>query len=265
MSLEGSALLRTLLIAFGILASLMLLEAYVIERDQSRLCGESGMEQGSLEFLLRAQHPTEGFIHSKVTLVISGSPQPPPATTLRILPRNKAPSISEMTFHKWGDGFKNWEDIAHAIRTFGSHRTFPFDSQAFDFEVSTEPFVGFTAILLRNSLAGFVMDCSEITIRRPETEHILVSGILRRSPFTQRSAILLGVASLAFALLVGTIRSLDGLPQAAAAYFLSVWSIRGILSPAILSFPTLLDYWLLGVSCMVLFAVAWRLTERGVQ
>ena len=107
----------------------------------------------------------------------------------------------------------------------------------------------------------FVLECSSFSSSWIPPGTLRVEVKARRNPFVQLTVVLLGVAALVFGLLLGRLRDTQALATATASYFFSVWSVRGIVAPAISTFPTVLDLWLMAMSCMVLFVLAWRLAS----
>ena len=59
----------------------------------------------------------------------------------------------------------------------------------------------------------------------------LTTITFRRNPFVQTTAIIVGLAALIFGLLLGRIRLAEDLARATAAYFFSLWSVRGLVTP----------------------------------
>ena len=145
-----------------------------------------------------------------------------------------------------------------------THRRFPFDSPMFDFYVDFEPPLPLQAVRFANRTDSFVLACEtmEASWGKPGRLHVRV--LVRRNPFVQATVAIVGIGALAFALLLTQLGSIDSIATATGSYFLSVWSLRGIVGKAIKSFQPLLDIWLLFVSVVVILIVAWKLIDfRG--
>jgi hypothetical protein len=86
----------------------------------------------------------------------------------------------------------------------------------------------------------------------------------RRTSFSKSvrwlTAVLVGLAALIFGLLLLRLKGPEDLARAAASYFFSLWSVRGLITPSALAYSTLLDFWFMVVAAVVLFVVAWRFT-----
>lgn len=106
----------------------------------------------------------------------------------------------------------------------------------------------------------FIPLCESFKASWDEPGKLTLSIQFRLNPFVQTAIVILSLSALAFALLLSRLRTLESLATATASYFLSLWSIRGIVDKTILSFPTLFDMWLLAVAIavLVIVIVTWR-------
>jgi len=154
--------------------------------------------------------------------------------------------------------------VAFSIPTPGiSLKNFPFDSPTFDFSLQFTPPRRPKVVLVRNLTADFIVDCRSLHSDWDGTGNLTVKVAFRRNPFVQATVVILALAALAFGLLLGRIRETEALATATASYFFSIWSVRGIVAPSGLAYPTFLDLWLMAVSVIVLFVVAWRLSSSN--
>jgi hypothetical protein len=109
-----------------------------------------------------------------------------------------------------------------------------------------------------NTTDSFIPLCKSFNASWNEPGQLALSIQFQRNPFVQTAIVILSLSALAFALLLSRLRTLESLATATASYFLSLWSVRGIVDRTILSFPTLFDMWLLAVAIVVLVIVTWR-------
>ena len=114
-----------------------------------------------------------------------------------------------------------------------------------------------------NRTDAFVSVCNSVEASWLDSGVLTVRAQLRRNPFVQVTLIVLGIGAAAFAILLARLKSLESLATGTASYFLSLWSLRGIVDRTILSFPTLLDMGLLTLAVIVLSIVSWRLIDLG--
>ena len=70
---------------------------------------------------------------------------------------------------------------------------------------------------------------------------------------------MLVVAPIGFLVLILRTAQLQNLATSMAAFFFSLWSLRGILAPMMKTFPTLFDYGILTLCLLAVLCVSWRL------
>jgi hypothetical protein len=86
-----------------------------------------------------------------------------------------------------------------------------------------------------------------------------ISFELRRNPLIMDTAVMLLVIAAIFAVLITTKMEIKALPGAVAAYFFSVWSIRGLFGLTPEGFPTLFDIGIVLLALLVPLLLVFRL------
>jgi hypothetical protein len=177
-----------------------------------------------------------------------------------------APSIIETPLVPFSKGLATPKPLSFMIPTPGvSQKLFPFDSPTFDFSLQFEPPRRPKVIFVRNLTTDFIPICPGFTSDWDGSDTLTVKVVFRRNPFVQATVVIIGLAALAFGWLLGRVQETEDLATATASYFFSIWSVRGIVAPSGLAYPTWLDLWLMAVSIFVLFVVAWRLSGTGME
>jgi hypothetical protein len=217
---------------------------------------------GYLQIQLREQHPIEptfkgqlffqsfdpiGAGRDKVTAMVSGGGTYAPSRyTIETIWNEKVKDLQP------GDD----KEIGLSAGT--RHESFPFDSARFDFEVSLDPPLNFSHILINNRVPGFVIPCSELHVDRLNTGHFHIKFGLDRSPFIELYVVALTIASVVFLILILQINQLTTLATSIASFFLALWSLRRIFDPQIKTFPTLFDHGILSICMLALFCLLWK-------
>lgn len=252
------------LIAFAILLSACLLRAWIAQQDAPLSCraafGPQGEHNGYVQFTLQSQHPTEELLEGEIFLYSPATENPPDHITLtRAAGGAFASSTLSSPLVPWSQGRAFRSPQPFSIPTPGvSHRQFPLDNPRLEISVAFDPPLQPKIVVIRNASGAFIPVCESLVANWRDPATLDLSIQFKRNPFVQLSIVTVALAALIFALLLSRLRSMSDLSSAAAAYFFSVWSIRGVAEPAILSFPTLLDLWLLMCILVVLFLLAWR-------
>lgn len=225
---------------------------------------KAGEHNGYIQFDLVSQHPTEEYFDVNVFLYYPNSQEPPEEIALtRLAAGDYAPRILRRKLVDWSRGKAFTKPSKMGLPTSGiSHRSFPFDSPHFEFAIDFNPPLRPQFIRFRNRMDDFVLDCSSFSSSWTSSGRLQVEIQINRNPFVQLTVVLLCLAASFFGLLLSQIRETQTLATATASYFFSVWSVRGIVSPAIHTFPTTLDLWLMVMSCVVFFVVTWRLAKE---
>ncbi|MDD5655849.1 MAG: hypothetical protein PHF00_01145 [Elusimicrobia bacterium] len=138
-------------------------------------------------------------------------------------------------------------------------RQFPFDSAVFDLHMKLSPPIRPKVIHVRNFTPDFIGLCRTLQSHWDDSGNLSISIVCRRSPFVQYSATIFAVAALIFGLILVAIKDRENLAIVTASFFFSIWSIRSIITPSALVYSALLDFWLMGVSLIVLFLILWKL------
>lgn len=238
-------------------------------RAQSRaplLCqaafGELGEHNGYIQINLVAPHAAEQYFNGEMFLYYASHESPPEALRLVREARGQyAPSILETQLVPWSRGLATPKPVPFSIPTPGvTPRLFPFDSPTFDFSLTFTPARRPKVVLVRNLTSDFIPLCETFVSKWDGAEKLTVQVNFRRNPFVQATVVIVGLGALGFGVLLGLIKGIEDLAVATASYFFSIWSVRSIVAPSGLAYPTLLDLWLMTVCVIVLFVVAWRLT-----
>ncbi|MEO5956290.1 MAG: hypothetical protein ABIR36_11460 [Nitrospiraceae bacterium] len=221
---------------------------------------------GYIQINLLAPHATEQYFNGEIFLNYASHESPPEA--LRIVREELgvyAPSIIDIHLVPWGRDLAMLKPVPFSIPTPGvTPRLFPFDSPTFDFSLRFMPPRIPKVVLVRNLTSDFIPLCETFLSKWDGAEKLTVRVSYRRNPFVQATVVIIGLGALSFGLLLGLIKGTEGLTIATASYFFSIWSVRSIIAPTGLAYPTLLDFWLMFVCMIVLFVVAWRLTSIEV-
>jgi len=142
------------------------------------------------------------------------------------------------------------------------HARFPFDSSQLDLTFSFDPPIPIEAVRITNRVPGFVLSrASAIADRNPDGS-LRIRFLLKRNLFTQVLCVLILVAGLCFAILILATQTPSALGSSVAAFFFSLWSLRGVLASQIQTFPTLLDYAIVLLCCFMLAGLIWRVATH---
>jgi hypothetical protein len=142
-----------------------------------------------------------------------------------------------------------------------SHRQFPFDSPDFEFTLNFNPPIRPSVVRVVNRTDTFMPLSKTLKASWNDPGNLTISIQFTRNPFVKTAVIILGLGAAIFGIFLGFLKTLESLATATASYFLSLWSLRGIVDRTILSFPTYLDMWLLALAAMVLLIVSWRVID----
>jgi hypothetical protein len=249
----------------GITATASLVWAWTIQLRATNVC-ELGFEplqahNGYVEIDLLRQHSTDELLEAELFLYYPDYQAPPQRVTItRSAGGRFAASTVESILLPWSKGKAFPKPVPIDFPTPGmSHRRFPFDSPHLATTLNFDPPIRPSAVRVVNRTDAFIPVCTSLTSSWTEAGTLAISMKFRRNPFVQVTLVLLGVGALAFGILLSRLQTLESIATATASYFLSLWAVRGIVDRTILSFPTLLDMWLLALAALVLFIVSWRL------
>jgi hypothetical protein len=258
--------IRVVVTGGGLAAAFFLVRGWRAQADAPLSCraafGELADHNGYIQINIVAPHAVEQYFEAELFLYYPSHESPP--ETLRLVRDAKgqyAPSILSTPLVPWSKGLATPKPVPLALPTPGvSLKHFPFDSRTFNFTLQFTPPRRPKVVLVRNHTADFIPVCGGLVSDWDGNDRLTVTVAFHRNPFVQATVVIIGLGALAFGLLLGRIREAEDLAMATASYFFSVWSVRGIVAPSGLAYPTLLDFWLMAVSIMVLFVVAWRLS-----
>lgn len=256
---------RVIVVIGAVATGLVLAQAWRAQENAPLACkaafGTLSEHNGYIQVDLVRQHPSEQYFDAEVFVLYASSESPPDQLRLtRDASGNYARSIVDTRLVPFGDGKATPKPLNVSLPTPGlSQRRFPFDSPSFDVALYFEPAQRPKVVIFRNRTADFVPLCDTFHSTWDDSAKLTIQLAFRRNPFVQAVVVVVGLAALGFGALLGQIKDRENLATATASYFFSLWSIRGIIAPSSVSYPTLLDLWLMAVSILVLFLVAWRL------
>lgn len=151
------------------------------------------------------------------------------------------------------------------VRLAGSHMNFPFDSSAFDFNLSFVPTPIFTNILIRNLTSSFYLPCGTASVSRNPDNSYRLKFELRRNPLIVLTAVVLILAATVFLFAIVFFLKSEVLPTAIASFFFSLWSIRTILGSEMKTFPTYFDLAILSLCVLLVVSIGIRLSVRDLK
>jgi hypothetical protein len=135
------------------------------------------------------------------------------------------------------------------------HARFPFDSSIVSTDLSFSTDIPIDSIRITNRVAGFYLSRPAAT-KTPGTIHL--TFVLHRDLFTQVLCALIIVSGAVFAGLILMSQKPEALGTSAAAFFFSLWSLRGVLASQIQTFPTFFDYAIVLLCSLMLAGLVWR-------
>lgn len=248
---------------------LVLIQAWRTQENAPLACnatfGPLVENNGYVQIDLVRQHSSEQYFDAEVFVLYAPSESPPDKLRLtRDAGGNYARSVVDATLVPFGDGKATPKPLDLSLPTPGlSQRRFPFDSPTFDAALHFEPAQRPKVVMFRNRTTDFVPQCDTFLSQWDGQDKLTIHLAFRRNPFVQVVVVIIGLAALGFGILLGQIKDRENLATATASYFFSLWSIRGIIAPSNVLYPTLLDFWLMAVAILVLFLVAWRLQSSA--
>jgi hypothetical protein len=218
---------------------------------------------GYLQINILGPHATEEIFEAELFIAYAANQHPQRST--RILRLGAGAFASESISSdlvSLDDGVATPAALKLTLPTPGvSQRRFPFDSPNFDIKLRFEPAIRPKGVIIRNLSPDFIPKCETMTSQWNGQDQLDVKISFQRNPFVQVTAIVMALAVAIFAFLLSLVRKIEELTIATASLFFSIWSLRGIIVPTGLTYSTLLDLWMMGVSFLALFVVLWRLTK----
>ncbi len=218
---------------------------------------------GYIQIDLLRQHPSDELFDGELFLYYPEYQNPPAHI---IISRNAsgrfASSVIESSLVPWSKGKAFSKQVPLVLRTPGmSHRQFSFDSPDFEFTLNFNPPIRPSVVRFVNRTDTFLPLSKTLKASWNDPGNLPISIQVTRNPFVKTAVIILGLGAAIFDIFLGFLKTLESLATATASYFLSLWSLRGIVHRTILSFPTYLDMWLLALAAMLLLIVSWRVID----
>ena len=142
------------------------------------------------------------------------------------------------------------------------HARFPFDSSAINLTFRFDQPVPIDIVRVTNRVPGFVLVKGSATAIQEKDGSLRIGFLLRRNLFTQALCALILVAGITFAVLILATQTPAALGSSVAAFFFSLWSLRGVLASQIQTFPTLLDYAIVLLCSFMLIGLIWRVATH---
>ena len=218
---------------------------------------------GYIQIDLLRQHPSDELFDGELFLYYPEYQNPPPQITItRNASGRFASSVIESSLVSWSKGKAFPKRVPLALSAAGmSHRPFPFDSPDFEFTLNFNPSIRPSVVRVMNRTDTFMPSSKTLKASWNDPGNLTISVQFTRNPFVKTAVIILGLGAAILGIFLGFLKTLESLATATASYFLSLWSLRGIVDRTILSFPTYLDMWLLALAAMVLLIVSWRVID----
>ena len=218
---------------------------------------------GYIQIELLRQHPSDELFDGELFLYYPRYQNPPTQITItRNASGRFASSVIESSLVPWSNGKAFPKPIPLGLPTPGmSHRQFPFDSPDFEFTLNFNPPIRPSVVRVVNRTDTFIPLSKTLKASWNDPGNLTISIQFTRNPFVKTAVIILGLGAAIFGIFLAFLKTLESLATATASYFLSLWSLRGIVDRTILSFPTYLDMWLLALAAMVLLIVSWRIID----
>lgn len=264
-------LARLLLITASVVSLILLVHAWSLQEKSSLICqsafGTLDEHNGYLEIRVYNQDSTNEIFEGELFAYYPSKQSPPNAMTINQgALGHYASSAFNTPLVPWSQGKAFPNAVKIGIPTpESSHRHFPFDSPHFEIALTLDPPIQPKVIRVVNRTGAFIPICDSFKAIWDAPNILKISVDYQRNPFVQITVVFLCLGALIFALLLLLPRTLESLAAATASYFLSIWSLRGIVDRAILSYPTYFDMVLLSLSMLVLLIVSWRIISIGTS
>ncbi len=173
----------------------------------------------------------------------------------------------------FGDGilFSDQSNYVPLFPVKGSHAWFPFDNLEFNTTIITMDSLLLGELELVNRVDGFKIS-GQPKVERNGQE-ITLKFHLNRNMFLKVFSSILAIASVIFVTLILILvfrakSSIEEQSFSIAGFFISLWSIRGIVGQGLETFPSLLDFWILGLFVVLLMGtllklILWYTSKAG--
>jgi hypothetical protein len=261
--MNNKSTILKVLILIVVIFSGFLVYLWNLQINQPIVCGkEFSQQKGILEIQTKEQDPDEPTFDGSVYVDL-GEDQRKEASIIMMMSavRGYAVHIYNLQFSK---------RISNELRTLppkevgfvsqsGQHILFPFDTSNFDFNLSFDPPFRPALVRLVNRSKGFITNCDEFQTEQDQSGTIFVKFRLIRSPLIFFFAIVLMVSIVIFMVLILNLSKIETLSPAVASFFISVWSLRNLLSSEIKTFPTFMDCFILSICVIMLALLLWKI------
>lgn len=257
---------RTIIAILGVATALALITTWRAQSKAQLTCSSlfepRHEHNGYFQINVLGPHPAEKIFKGEVFVYYPEDQKPSQAIRIeRLATGTYARSLLTSPLVPFSRGLATPRALEFDLPTDGtSQREFPFDSPRFDLQMVFQPPIRPGGVIIRNSSPEFILPCSSLEATWDGVNRLRIRFEAKRSPFVRATTVIVGLAALAFAVLLSLIRTTEDLAVATASYFFSVWSLRSIVSPTGLTYSSFLDLWLMGTCVLALFVVGWRLT-----
>lgn len=218
----------------------------------------------NVQLELIRQQPNEPVFDGQLFLALEDTPlQNDHITVYRAPAGTYARSETRLSI-LYDDTFRTHSNVSSMqfpAADFG-HSRFPLDSSYLDLTFTFDPPVPIEAVRITNRVPGFILARTSAVADHNPNGSLRVRFLLKRNLFTQVLCALILVAGLSFAVLILATQTLSALGSSVAAFFFSLWSLRGVLASQIQTFPTLLDYAIVLLCCFMLTGLVWRVATH---
>jgi hypothetical protein len=196
---------------------------------------------------------------SRVDIVTSGARGYGNQTIIVTLHRDEAATSFWMTRESL-----EAQDVAF-YRTSGSHRDFPLDSAAIDFDTAFGPKLQLARVMIRNLNTSFYIPCDAASATADSSGKIHVHFEMRRNPLVRLMALVILVAAALFVCIIPFAVKREALATSVASFFFSIWSVRGILGSEMKVFPTLFDMMILFLCVLLLLLIGFKFLGQWIK
>ena len=203
------ALVRCALVGAAGAAALLLVLGWRAQTT-ARLSCVSGFEpreehNGYLQVNVLGPAPTEETFNGELFLYYPTSQEPGEAVRIVRSPMGTyAASILESRLVPFSLGRATPKPLPLNMPTPGiSQRRFPFDSAMIDLRLEIDPPIRPATVIVRNLSPDFIPVCGQFTATW-ETGALSIKVPFRRNPFVQRTVVVMAIAAVLFALLLGS-------------------------------------------------------------
>jgi hypothetical protein len=258
----------------GVTVFIFLIYAWMVQARQDLTC-EANLNpkdkwNGYQQIELKRQHPTEPVFEGEYFFVSKDDNKR--SVSLVTITRSEGRNYGASNLHLktvWDNlfsGLRPDPQRLDLINLSSLHQYFPLDSAHFNFTIKAEPNLGTHIVRIVNRVPGFVLPCNHMKVTQDSSGITHVAFDLDRSPLVQYFVVMLCLGLVIPLVPIMRIRDPETLAVTGASYFFSAFSLRGIVSEQMKTFPTLFDCWILTSCMLMMFSLLWtatRLKPRG--